>query len=95
MKSLAASLVVALALAACAPPPPPRAAAPVDRELDRNAAVASARADAAATFRLAATDVTAVRQGGFWVVELRAERGVVRYAISAHDGSIRERTALQ
>jgi hypothetical protein len=86
-------------LAGCAGPvASSKGEAPSSRELDRSAAIASARSDAAAQYGgdhwIVATH--AHRRGSFWMVELHARNGsLVRYAISSHDGTIRERTVRQ
>src|SRR5262245_19597370 len=96
---LAFALVAALAAAGChssAPAnAPTEAASP--RALTREAAIASARQDAYMRFgEVAPSAVQAERRGEFWVVELRRSDGAaVSYAISAEDGSIRQRSTIQ
>jgi hypothetical protein len=69
----------------------------VVRELRREDAIASARQDALRNYGAGwASQADARYQGGFWVVELQATSGYrLRYAISAHDGTIRERSMVQ
>jgi hypothetical protein len=82
-------------LAGCEAAPPPSSPHEV-REINRNTAISSAKLDASVNYNLSPSNVFAQRFGGFWVVELRAPSGQgLRYAISARDGSIRERSALQ
>jgi hypothetical protein len=70
---------------------------PVVREMNRADAIASARQDALRNYGAGwASHADARYQGGFWVVELQATSGYrLRYAISAHDGTIRERSMVQ
>ena len=67
------------------------------RELSREQAISFAYGDAARSLRM--TDVASVsvtRTGAFWVVDLYGQRGNgVRYAITAADGTIRERRWMQ
>src|SRR5262245_36222766 len=67
------------------------------RDVSRAGAIASARQDAVRSYGdgwVAAVD--AQLRGSFWVVELRSANGAgLRYAISARDGSIRERNTFQ
>jgi hypothetical protein len=69
----------------------------VARELSRADAIASARKDASRSYGDGwDTQVNAQYRGGFWVVELHATSGyTLRYAISARDGSIRQRSMVQ
>src|SRR5580704_5935615 len=101
--SLPLPLVLALlgipALGGCASTSSPseaNAPAPV-RELNRADAIASAKHDASSNYGDGwGAEVQAQLTGGFWVVELRARSGYrLRYAISARDGSIRERSMVQ
>lgn len=74
------------------------ARAPVEaRELNRSGAIASARHDAASKYGDAwIAQVNAHYLGGYWMVELRSMNGAgLRYAISARDGQIRERSTIQ
>ena len=66
-------------------------------EVTRDAAIHTARSDAAMRFHGAVhAHVLAQRLGAFWVVELRGPTGAgLRYAISVHDGSIRQRNLFQ
>jgi hypothetical protein len=82
--------------AATAAPEEAQAAAK-PRELNRADAIASARQDATRSYGDGWTaQAGAQLQGGFWVVELQARTGYrLRYAISARDGSIRERNMMQ
>jgi hypothetical protein len=68
-----------------------------DLSVSRETAEASARQDAYYRYgELAGGGVDVQRRGGFWIIELRnAHGGGLRYAISADDGSIRERTTFQ
>jgi uncharacterized lipoprotein YajG len=96
-----ALVLATLALAAgCAPQQPPSSAgvspsreAAAHDSVSRTTAIQNAQRDAA--FRYAEVQIARVdarRQGAFWVVELVSTNGSgVRYTISAHDGSIRER----
>lgn len=93
------ALVLSLApLAGCASTvdeDPNTAATP--RELSRTDAIASARQDASRSYGndWGAAPVAQYR-GGYWVIELHARSGyTLRYAISARDGSIRERNMVQ
>ncbi|MFO0593532.1 MAG: hypothetical protein U0441_38685 [Polyangiaceae bacterium] len=65
--------------------------------ISRSDAIQNAQRDAA--FRYAEVSVVRVdarRLGAYWVVELAAANGSgLRYTISAHDGSIRERNTFQ
>lgn len=72
------------------------AAAP-ERSVTREEAVASARQDAYLRYgAVAAGEAQVQRRGVFWVVELhRPEGGGLSYAISAQDGSIRQRSTFQ
>jgi hypothetical protein len=69
----------------------------VVRELNREDAIASARQDALRNYGAGwGSRADASYQGGFWVIELHATSGYrLRYAISAHDGTIRERSMMQ
>jgi hypothetical protein len=69
----------------------------VARQLNRADAIASARQDALRNYGSGwGTQADARYQSGFWVVELQAATGYrLRYAISAQDGSIRERSMVQ
>jgi hypothetical protein len=104
-QSLSIALVVlstfACALGGCASAraadPQAQGASDIVRELNRADAIASAREDALRIYGSGwGAQVDAQYQGGFWVVELRAPTGYrLRYAISARDGSIRERNMIQ
>jgi hypothetical protein len=92
------SLVTALAPLGCAAPGAPEASAPSSpRELNRADAIASARQDAASSYGDGwGGAAQAMLSGGYWLVELQAKSGYrLRYAISAHDGTIRERSMVQ
>lgn len=100
------SVVLAVALltgaAGCSPKSPPPAApdGPVEAAsapVSRDSAVMSARQDAYYRYgELAGGGVDVQRRGGFWIIELRrAQGGGLRYAISANDGSIRQRSTFQ
>jgi hypothetical protein len=94
---LVAPLLVS-SLVACGGIPGEDARAPhVARELNRADAIASAKEDARQNYGAGwGSRIDASYQGGFWVVELRAQSGYkLRYAISARDGSIRERNMIQ
>src|SRR5262245_40104113 len=103
MKITAPPLVLAglfaLALAGCgASSTPDEARSPSEaHDVNRAGAIQSARQDASRSYGdgwIAAVD--AQYRAGFWVVELRAANGAgIRYAISARDGSIRERNTFQ
>jgi hypothetical protein len=69
----------------------------VVREMNRADAIASAREDALRNYGSGwGTQADARYQSGFWVVELSASTGYrLRYAISARDGTIRERGMVQ
>jgi hypothetical protein len=93
-----ATLVTLATLAACGGVPGEEAASPqVVRELNRADAIASAKEDALQNYGAGwGSRIDASYQGGFWVVELSAQSGYkLRYAISARDGSIRERNMIQ
>ena len=92
------TLVLCATLAAasggCAASSADEARAPAQpRELSRADAIASAREDASHSYGDGwGARADAQLQGGYWVVELHAPNGYgLRYAISASDGSIRER----
>jgi hypothetical protein len=97
--TLVLSLVGVTALGGCASTSSPsEASAPeAPRELNRAAAIASAKHDAVSSYGDGwGGDAQAQLAGGYWVVELRARSGYrLRYAISARDGSIRERNMMQ
>jgi len=91
--------LLAAALGGCAASSAPdEARAPAHaRELNRDDAIASARQDAARSYGDGwGKQANAQYSGGYWVVELHAANGYgLRYAISASDGSIRERGMVQ
>jgi hypothetical protein len=89
--ALAPLLALALALGGCAATP--EAQGPEVRELRRADAIATAQRDATRRFGDGySSRVEAQYSGGFWVVDLRTADGAgLHYAISARDGSIRER----
>ena len=89
---------VLLGIAGCiASAPPPVATETRWVGVNRDNAVASARDDAHRRYgELVTGDVDVQRRGGCWIVELRRSNGGgLRYAISAQDGSIRERSTFQ
>jgi hypothetical protein len=89
---------IAITLTACATASTPDADAPAaHRDLNKADAIASARNDAQQSYGKGwGTQVDAQYQGGFWVVQLYGAGGYrLRYAISARDGSIRERNMMQ
>jgi hypothetical protein len=93
---LAAALAM-LSLAACADPANTFLPAQAPQaELSRDAAVATAKRDAADRFQMTALPtVMASRQGRYWVIEMRSPDGAgLHYAI-AGDGTIRERRVIQ
>jgi hypothetical protein len=94
-----APLAALLLAAACddSAPPPRTADAAAVRDIDRDAAIATAWQDASANFPgRPMTQIGAHRLGSVWVVELQAAAGGgLRYAISAHDGTIRQRNTFQ
>jgi hypothetical protein len=97
--ALVLSSILAVALGACAASSAPeeaRVPSPA-RELNRAAAIASARQDASRSYGDGwGTQADAQYRGGYWVVELQASSGYrLRYAISARDGSIHERSMIQ
>lgn len=96
---LVLSLLGALALGGCASTDVQTGAASpaAQRELNRADAIASARQDASVSYGKGWDGhANAHLAGGFWIVELHAASGYrLRYAISAHDGSIRERAMIQ
>ena len=67
------------------------------RDLSRTEAIASARQDASRTYgNGSGALINAQYANGYWVVELVASNGAtLHYAISARDGSIRERAMMQ
>jgi hypothetical protein len=81
-------------LAGCAEQKPAEGPAPL--EISRDAAVTTARQDAAARFAMVApASVFVSHSGRYWIVDLRsAEGSALRYAIAA-DGTIRERRMMQ
>jgi hypothetical protein len=95
------SLLCAPALAGCMTSTGPEdARAPEQgpaREINRADAIASARKDALRSYGDGwGAQAQAQYRGGFWVVELHATTGyTLRYAISARDGSIHERSMAQ
>jgi hypothetical protein len=93
------SAVLTSALGGCASTSTPdEARAPAQaREVSRADAIASARQDASRSYGDGwGTRADAQYSGGYWVVELHASTGYrLRYAISARDGSIRERSMAQ
>jgi hypothetical protein len=92
------SLVTVLAPLGCAASGAPEASAPsTPRELNRADAIASARQDATSNYGDGwGGSAQAQLSGGYWLIELQARSGYrLRYAISAHDGSIRERSMVQ
>ena len=96
--TLLLSLLAASALPGCAAGGAPEASAPsTPRGLNRADAIASARQDAASNYGDGwGGDAQAQLAGGYWLIELHAKTGYrLRYAISAHDGSIRERSMTQ
>ena len=95
--ALAVPLIAAGSSIGCSEKPPPETAQSVQRYVDREAAIASARQDASVNYReVWVSEIEAQRQGSFWVVELRSAGGPsLRYAISTQDGSIRERRMFQ
>ncbi len=100
MKMLVVPVLLAAAAAGCESAPPARTSADAGeaaRHVDRQAAIESARRDAALRFReLWVSGVDAQRMGAYWIVELHgANGGGLRYAISSQDGSIRQRSAFQ
>jgi hypothetical protein len=95
---LVLSTLCASALGGCAASAPEEASAPAQaRELNRADAIASARQDASRSYGDGwGTQANAQLSGGYWLVELHAASGYwLRYAISARDGSIRERSMVQ
>ena len=91
-------LLSSVSFGGCADAPAPNGPAQVaEREMSRDQAIDEARYDAAASLRLVdVANVQAMRSGAFWVVDLTGQRGEgVHYAITASDGSIRERRVLQ
>lgn len=98
--SLRALLCAALAALVPACMPSTFRAPPADTgvaHVTRDAAIDTARSDAAATFQARwVTSVAAHSTGAYWLVELRTQTGAgLRYTISRHDGSIRERSSFQ
>ncbi len=95
---LVLSAILAAALGGCAASGVEEAREPVhQRELNRADAIASARQDAARSYGEGwGGQANAQYRSGYWVVELHAANGYgLRYAISASDGSIRERGMVQ
>jgi hypothetical protein len=89
---------LATGLAACADSPPAADPASVaSRDISREDAITTARGDAAATYRMTdVSQVTAMRQGEFWVVDVRGADGPgVEYGIAAADGAIRQRRTVR
>jgi hypothetical protein len=85
-------------LAGCADSPPAAdAGAVASRGISREDAITTATGDATATYRMTdVSHVTAMRQGEFWVVDVRGADGPgVEYGIAAADGAIRERRTVR
>jgi len=95
---IAATLLAASAVCAAGCAATPDASAPsAQRDLTRSDAIASARDDARRSYGTEwGSHVDARYSAGFWVIDLYAPSGYrLRYAISARDGSIRQRNMLQ
>ena len=91
-------LLLANGLAGCADSPPPGDASSLaSRGISREDAITTACGDATATYRMSdVSHVTAMRQGEFWVVDVRGSDGPgVEYGIAAADGAIRERRTVR
>lgn len=99
LAGLFALTLAAAALAGCdAQKPQPQAPAAASHEaITRADAIQNAQRDAAFRYaELSVARVDARRLGAYWVVELTSPNGSgLRYTISAHDGSIRERNTFQ
>ena len=96
--TLVLGAILTAALAGCAARAADEARAPAQsHELNREDAIASARQDAARSYGEGwGGQANAQYRSGYWVVELHAPNGYgLRYAISAADGSIRERGMVQ
>lgn len=97
--TLVLSLLGASALGGCASTAATEEASSpaAPRELNRADAIAHAQQDASRSYGDGWTkQAEAQYRGGFWVVELHATSGYrLHYAISARDGSIRERNMVQ
>ena len=67
------------------------------RDVNRTEAIASARQDASRTYGNGPAELLNVQYAnGYWVVDLLASNGAtLHYAISARDGTIRERAMMQ
>lgn len=86
------SILALVTLCGCAESTPQAASAPV--EIGRDAAVSTARNDAAGRFNVDVATVNVSRSGRYWVVDLRTrDGGGLHYAI-ASDGTIRERRVM-
>lgn len=93
---LAAALLAGAAGCSSAAAPPADPSEDRADPLTREAALASARQDAYQRFGARTEGMGTHRRGDYWVIELRREDGGgLRYAISAEDGSIRERSTFQ
>jgi hypothetical protein len=88
---------VAWNLAGCAGASPPAASEAPSPAINRRAAIAAAREDAALRFgEVPAARVDAQEMGGMWIVELhRPDGSGLHYAISTVNGAIRERRTFQ
>lgn len=98
MKPLLLTLLIATtALPACATTSALNTAPPTVRDLNRTEAIASARKDASRIYGTGSGALlNAEYRNGFWVVDSVAASGAtLHYAISARDGTIRERSMLQ
>jgi hypothetical protein len=98
--ALAAALLAGATGCSSATPTPAAPDAPAEAAgapVTRDSAVLSARQDAYYRYgEVAGGGVDVQRSGGFWIIELRrAQGGGLRYAISANDGSIRQRSTFQ
>jgi len=96
--TLVLSILLAATVCGCAASAPDEARGPAQpHELNRADAIASARQDASHSYGDGwGAQANAQYRSGYWVVELRASNGYgLRYAISASDGSIRERGMVQ
>lgn len=96
--ALVLSILHAAALGGCGASTQEEAREPAPvREMNRADAIASARRDASRSYGEGwGAQANAQYHGGYWLVELQATNGYrLRYAISARDGSIRERGMVQ
>lgn len=94
---VAGPLLFTFVAVGCAPPAPQPPQSGYTVEVTRAEAIRAARDDAAHQYGKGwVANVDATLAGRYWLVELRALDGKgMRYAISARDGGIRQRSMFQ